>query len=100
MANLVLSLEDAQEMIKRGVVFGDVFPFVDPVYQEMFKEWFVREPGLPVLPGGQRRDAPALQPRRTTFIDLNPCSNCGCSEFVPGACPTCANCGESPRSCG
>lgn len=111
---MTITIEDAQEAIRRGAFYGDVYELLAEADREALKQWYLHEPGLPNL-AARERPAPAPGPacerplkeisgrpnkKHTTFIDLNPCSRCGSSEFVPGSCPTCANCGESSGGCG
>lgn len=86
-----MELEEAQVLLRRGVPFSEVIKQINKNYIDLLKEYFCQTPGLPNL---------TARASRTTFINDKPCLKCGSQEFIPGACPTCANCGESPGGCG
>ncbi len=115
-----VTLTYAQAAIRSGAEYGDVWPSVAEADREALAAWFVREPGLPAADMPRHRIEPALaasaapecerplkeiagRPRketRTTYLSHVACTVCGGEEFVPGACPTCANCGQSSGGCG
>lgn len=88
-----MTIDEAQDFIKAGVTFGDVFPLVDPVHHGALREWFVRTPGLPCL-------AARTPTAAGTAPSGNACPRCGGLMVRTGSCETCQACGESSGGCG
>lgn len=98
-----MTLEDAKALVRRGAHLGDVADQLTVRDLVALRAWFVREPGLPNLaargPVLHTSEMGCRMPERTTYVADKPCGNCGSDLFVPGRCPTCANCGESSGGC-
>ncbi|HEY1187911.1 MAG TPA: hypothetical protein VGE74_09650 [Gemmata sp.] len=89
-----MELREAKDMIRRGAAFGDVFPLVDELNQDVLKRWFVSNPGVPVRKP-QRPVTPAALPVATGDL----CKRCGGLLVRTGTCMTCQACGDN-SGCG
>lgn len=88
-----MNLDSAQELILRGVSYGDVFPTLSPADQEQLREWYLHEPGLPNI---QARN---VSPTQTLPGSGNGCPRCGAPLVRDGKCELCVSCGESVGNC-
>lgn len=99
--NLPMTVSAAQELLRRGVPFGDVAPHVPPADLEGLRAWFCAEPGLPNLEGRAALPpkAHAPDPRALGYTG-NSCPRCQSVRMVrAGACERCEDCGDT-TSCG
>jgi hypothetical protein len=87
--SLPVTLYEAKNYILAGAKFGDVFPHLDPVDCEAFREWFCRTPGVP--------RAPQSPPKKEATGDL--CRECGGFMVRTGTCYTCQSCGTTSGGC-
>ncbi len=101
-----MQLEDAKKLIKEeGVRFDIVLKMVHARDHAALKEWYVREAGVPNKDArGSDNHTPLKEisgrpKERELVMSDQPCHVCGGQQFVPGPCPTCANCGESSKGC-
>lgn len=81
---LCMTIDEAKEMLVKGVEFGVVFMCVDPTDRNRLKEWYVLRPGLPNLAA-----------RRASTNSANVCGKCGGILVRTGTCETCQMCGDS-----
>lgn len=98
-AKFKMTLDEAKELISSGELFHAIHRQVDESERDALKQWYTATAGVPNLCAR----GPILnnaERTRSTYIHHTPCTKCGSEEFVPGACPTCANCGESSGGCG
>lgn len=95
-----LTHDQAADLIRRGMRFGDVAPLLgDDAARDQLREWYVRADGVPVNP--VRPAPPQVQtapPVRTATGDL--CPRCGGLMVRTGTCSTCQSCGDSSGGCG
>ena len=110
----IMTLDEAKDLIVRGAMIGDVLQFLDESLHDQIKNWFVRTKDIPqevfdarkasvakdVIRVPSIRAIPAKGSSRDPQVSHEPCHKCGGQIFIPGACPTCANCGESAKGCG
>ncbi len=86
-----MDLHTAKSMIRTGVPFGDVLPFVAETEHELLRDWFVREPGLPNLAAR----------RVPVSVATGDFCRCGGPLAQTGSCKTCQwGCGYSSGGCG
>lgn len=86
-----MGLDDAREMLRRGVPFHDVEPHVPEADRPALREWYVREPGVPNL--AARRPPPG--------DPTGDFCKCGGPLIQTGSCKTCSwGCGYSSGGCG
>lgn len=93
-----MNLEDAQELILRGVSFGDVYPQVREEDRAGLREWYVRDSRVPTAESVQSRTGkhPAT---RVLLGSGNVCPKCGAPLVRDGKCELCVSCGETVGSC-
>lgn len=85
----VMTLDEAKEMVTKGVEFGTVFSFVPEEDRELLKRWFVLCPGLPNKAA-----------RAASVGTANLCPKCQGIMVRTGSCETCQSCGGSSGGCG
>lgn len=90
---LPMTLDEAQAMVRRGVLYGDVFSLVDESAQSQLKEWYLSEPDLPNLAGRTKKQVVPVP-------SGDMCNKCGGHMVRTGTCMTCSSCGESSGGCG
>ncbi len=86
-----MTLDDAKDMVVKGVEFGTVYEFLAEQDKLLFKEWFVRQPGVPNL-GARAGTGPVGTGEA--------CKRCGGMFVRTGTCLTCQGCGDSSGGCG
>jgi hypothetical protein len=114
-----MSLEDALELLNRGVPFGDVYPHVEEMNRDPLKNWYCQRAGLPNLIAREAaheiartgvvvpvHSAPAESPTasliaaRSAGYTGDICSHCQGSRMIrAGACMRCEDCGQT-TGCG
>lgn len=118
-----MTLGEAKLVIRAGLSFGEVFPMVDDHEQDALREWYVREPGVPV--NAVANAARTAQDRRSASRPVSGangslngsaglpgakkasgtatgdvCRECGGLSLVrTGSCVTCQDCGAN-EGCG
>lgn len=84
-----MTLDDAKDMIRRGVEFGVMFTCVDRAMRDELRSWYVRNSSVPNLAA-----------RHSSRVDPSEaCDKCGGAMVRTGACATCSDCGTS-SGCG
>lgn len=108
--SIPMTLQEAKDLISEGVMFGDVYPLILEEEREELKQWFcnskevtevIQNTKPELLKRKEKEKKVKPIPIDGIYVDaVAPCHKCGSQMFIPGACPTCANCGESAKGCG
>lgn len=95
---LTVTVDEAKFALEKGVLWGEVFPLVQPRDDETLealKAWYCR---TKVLPNKKARED-AANPKSYGFTGSR-CTRCGSDHMVrAGACERCEDCGET-SGCG
>ncbi len=91
-----MTIDEAKTAVTLGVPFGSLYPMLNEIDRDDFRNWYVREKGVPNLRDRPHRKDKVLVPVGGCGYTGNPCPSCGGVRMVRrGKCETCEDCSDS-----
>lgn len=91
-----MTLEEAKQGVSLGLTFGSLYPMLDEIDRDDFRNWYVKNPDVPNL---SRRKKEPVKVMAGCGYTGNSCPSCGSVRMVrTGICERCEDCGDS-KSC-